>query len=96
MTTQQVTERLLYDVDGIRLELFIDYESQTVSFIHKDCEPFRFVFADRGREYLGGWLRVFKALEEVTRDADKRLKKHQGKKDNEFMERIYKLTQDEK
>lgn len=94
MKRQQLNERLLYDVDGIRLELFIDYEAETVSFIHKDGEPFRFVFADRGREYLGGWLRVFKALEEATRDADAKLKKHKGKKENEFMERIYRLTKD--
>lgn len=95
MTTQQVSERLLYDVYGVRLEVYIDYETGTVSFIHKDGEPFKFIFADRGRDYLGGWLKVFKALEEVTRDADKRLKKHQGKKDSEFMKRIYKLTMDE-
>lgn len=94
MKRQQLNERLLYDVDGIRLEIYIDYEAGTVSFIHKDGSPFKFVFIDRGREYLGGWLRVFKALEEVTRDADAKLKKHKGKKENEFLERIYRLTRD--
>lgn len=75
------SETILFNADGVKLCVRIDYDEGTVSFIggtnnkyNKDYQ--KFIFADRTIDYLGGWVKVFEALKEITLIADARLREH--------------------
>lgn len=61
------------NIDGVVINVALDFKKRTATFTDKDSNPCRFVFADRTRDYLGGWVKIFRALEEATKWADERL-----------------------
>lgn len=82
------SETILYNIEGVKLTVFIDYKDKTVSFIDKEGEINSFIFAHRTRDYLGGWVKIFNALETVTREADKKLKEQEQIEEGEFLETL--------
>lgn len=71
-------ERTTFEHNGISLKVAIDYEKGSVSFLDHDNKPKRFLFADRGREHLGGWVKILEAMIEATKWADEKLKERDG------------------
>lgn len=63
--------------NGIKLYLRLDYEYGKVSILEKtnsgNYKQKDFRFSNRGRDFLGGWVLIFRALEEATIFADKML-----------------------
>ena len=53
------------NIDGVVINVALDFNKKTATFTDKDSKPCKFVFADMTRDYLGGWVKIFRALEEV-------------------------------
>ena len=70
----QLQETITFNHKGIEIYLNLDYEKETVSFIEKNGQPKKWLFTDRGEEYLGGWYLILEAMQEATKYADTRLK----------------------
>ena len=51
---------------GVRLNLKLDYDKGEISFLDNSGNKQKFDFTNRGTEYLGGWVKIFKALEQAT------------------------------
>ena len=83
MKITPVYEYFRFNVDGVILNVKVDYKDKKVSFIDELGNKNKFTFTDRGREYLGGWVKVFRALEEVTLWCDERLKLELDRRDRE-------------
>lgn len=77
METSRVIEVHKLNIDGVILNVRIDYKQGTVSFIDEQGNKNRFDFSNRTREYLGGWVKIFRALEKATIWADARLAEEQ-------------------
>ena len=75
------------NIDGVRLEVEIDYKEMEGSIVNKDGEPREYCFVDRGRDYLGGWIRVLRALEEATKFIDDKLKAEEERKSKETVDK---------
>lgn len=87
-------------VDGVVLYVKIDYLQKTVSFVDHAGGKNTFDFTNRTREYLGGWVKIFRALEKATIWADKRLeediKRRADVKDKEFLDVMIAISDLEK
>lgn len=70
--TPQIEHHKL-NVDGVILNVRLDYKKMQVSFLDDNGNKNEFQFTDRGREHLGGWIKVLRALEKATLWADERL-----------------------
>lgn len=62
--------------DGTTLHVKIDFENNRVSFVEPDIRkvdaPYRnkeWLFAERGVEYMNGWLNIMGAMRYVVREA---------------------------
>lgn len=73
MIAKPLLETHKLDIDGVILYVRIDYRDKNVSFTDERGNANRFEFTKRGRNYLGGWVRIYRALEKATVWADKRL-----------------------
>jgi hypothetical protein len=82
MLTTIKKEQFDIDENGVKLRLEINYAKGTVSFLDKDGDYNEFVFANRTRDYLGGWVKIFEALSTATKWADSRLKVEQEAQKN--------------
>ena len=71
-TTPQIEYHKL-NIDGVVLNVKLDYKKKQVSFLDDIGNKNKFQFTDRGREYLGGWVKIFRALEKATIWADEKL-----------------------
>lgn len=69
-TTQ---EQVVFEHKGIKINLSINYEDNDVSMIESTGEKKRWVFTDRGREYMQGWLDILEAMAEATKYAKAKL-----------------------
>lgn len=80
-------ERTMFEHNGILLKVAIDYEKGTVSFL-QDTKPKKFVFSERGREHLGGWVKILEAMIEATKWADSNLKERGEKELDEKLDGV--------
>ena len=71
------------NIDGVIVRVKLDYKRKVVSFVDENGNPEKFKFAERTMDYLGGWVRVFRALEEATLWADKKLAEEEARQDSE-------------
>lgn len=72
MTTDLMVRRV-YEKDGIAVVVDIDFENNKVSLMERmgngDYRPKAWKFQDRSNDYLGGWIRIFKAMEYAVTEA---------------------------
>lgn len=76
----EITPQIEYhklNVDGVIFNIKLDYKKKQVSFLDELGNKNKFQFTDRGREYLGGWVKIFRALEKATIWADEKLKEEE-------------------
>lgn len=72
---------------GVTLNIKIDYDKGTVSFLDKNISrKAEFIFAERGVEYLAGWQNIFKAISSATAWAEDKLRKESDNKRKETVE----------
>lgn len=73
MNVLQLQETISYNHNGVIIYIKLDYEEGVASLVEKDGTPKRWLFTERGRDYLGGWLRIYEAMRAATIYADSRL-----------------------
>lgn len=88
MNIIQLQETITFNHKGIEIYLNLDYEKETVSFIEKNGQPKKWLFTDRGEEYLGGWYLILEAMQEATKYADTRLKDQAKARQDRKVEKI--------
>lgn len=90
MEINPVIEHYNLNVDGVVFHIKLDYKRKTVSFLDSQGNKNKFQFTDRTREYLGGWVKIFRALEKATIWADEKLdaeeKRVEGVKEKKFVD----------
>jgi len=91
ITTRKRSEEIYLRINGVNLNLRLDYDEKTASFVNNDGTPAKFVFIGRGTEYLGGWVKIFQALEEATKFADKLLREQKEVRKKEKFDETVKL-----
>lgn len=74
MSVLQLKETISFEHKGINIYIHLDYERGLASFVEKDGRNKQWLFAERTRDYLGGWYRILEAMQEATKYADTRLK----------------------
>lgn len=92
MNVLQLQETISYNHNGVIFYIELDYEKGVASFVEKDGTPKRWLFTERGRDYLGGWLRIYEAMRAATIYADTRLKEQQEARDNAKEEQLIDLA----
>lgn len=53
--------------DGTIIRVRVDYENNKITLVEKDGNKARFLFADRGVEYMNGWLNILGAMQYAIR-----------------------------
>lgn len=74
--------------DGTTLRVKIDFEKNRVSFVDKDGTNSKFKFAERGAEYMNGWLNILGAMRYVVREARDELEAWQKVQDDKKTQQI--------
>lgn len=86
--------------DGTILRVKIDFEHNKVSFLDKDGGVSKFKFAERGSEYMNGWLNILGAMRYVVREARDELeawqKVQEEKKTQQIIDIMVALHEQEK
>ena len=89
----EITPQIEYhklNVDGVIFNIKLDYKKKQASFLDEDGNKNKFQFTDRGREYLGGWIEIFRALEKATLWVDEKLaaeeKRSNDAEDKKFLD----------
>lgn len=89
----EITPQIEYyklNVDGAIFNIKLDYKKKQASFLDENGNKNKFQFTDRGREYLGGWVKIFRALEKATLWADEKMeaeeKRQKSAKEQKFVE----------
>ena len=88
MTNQPILETYKLNIDGVILYVSLDYRDKQVSFMDERGNPQKFEFTKRGRDYLGGWVRICRALEKATVWADERLAAEEKREDDAKTQKI--------
>lgn len=91
MTEQPIIETTKLNIEGVVLHVRIDYREKTASFMDEKGNPQTFKFTQRGREYLGGWVKIYRALEQATVWADEKLAAEEARQDQADTERTINL-----
>lgn len=77
------------ETNGIKVTIKVDYDAGTVSLVERATSdigytPKKYLFANRGVEYMQGWLNVLEAQAEAIKVAKKDLEDEQKRK-NDFV-----------
>ena len=72
--TTKVVDVYIYKHNDITVTVKIDYTKGKISLVDGNREKHQeFIFANRGIEYMQGWLNILEAMQEAIKDARKRL-----------------------
>lgn len=74
--------------DGTTLRVKIDFERNRVSLINDGGGTANFKFAERGAEYMNGWLNILGAMRYVVREARDELEAWQKVQDDKKTQQI--------
>lgn len=75
--------------DGTNIYVKIDFANNKVSLVDQNGAPTKFKFAERGIEYMNGWLNILGAMRYAIRQARDELEAWQkAKKDKETQQII--------
>ena len=84
MATQMLSVKKYEFSDGTVIRVKIDFEKNKVSLVDSNNANTNFKFAERGLEYMNGWLNILGAMRYAIREARDELTKWQeAKKDKE-------------
>jgi len=79
---------------GITVNVRLDYKKMhttLVEYIDGEWKPQKWVFADRGAEYMQSWRDIFWAMDCAAEEAERKLKKRKEEKEEEAMEAVIEL-----
>ena len=82
MIDLQVIRKYTFE-DGTVMHVKIDFENDKVSFVEKSNGGWvnkKMIFADRGLDYMNGWLNILGAMQYVVRQARAELDERNNKK----------------
>lgn len=94
-----------YAHKGVSVMVKIDYDKGTISLMEKNHNmgsqdvPKKWVFAERGIEYMAGWLNILEAMSLAIGKAESELLAHQKAKEKALQEKekdLYKAMADMK
>lgn len=83
-----ISERVRFVHRGINVDMALDYDKGTVSFVEKDGQVKKYFFNERTVDYLGGWYIIFDALQKATAFADMKLRQQATLRENAEVEKI--------
>jgi len=76
MKTTRYKETYAYTKNEITVYVRIDYVNNRISLMDKkgscDFSPKKWLFQDRGVEYMQGWINILDVMQEAITDAKKR------------------------
>ena len=88
--------RRAYTHNGVTVVVEIDFIKKEVSLVEKNSDNSfsdkRWIFTQRGRKYLGGWLYILKAMEHAVKEANKVLRKAETEDEQEFADLMLALS----
>lgn len=86
--------------DGTTIYVKIDFVNNRVSLVDKNGSNTNFKFAERGSEYMNGWLNILGAMRYAVRQARDELEAWQAiqddKKTKQIIDIMVALAEDEK
>lgn len=85
------SELIQFTHRGVKINIKLDYERKTVSFIDNEGKPNLWCFVDRTRQYMGGWHIIMEALQEATKFADKRLKEQEDVRAKKAEDKVFNI-----
>lgn len=95
MATEMVTIKKYEFSDGTNIHVKIDFENNRVSFVEPDMRkvdaPYRnkeWLFAERGVDYMNGWINILGAMQYVAREARNELEAWQKAQKDKKTKRI--------
>lgn len=84
MATELLTIKKYEFSDGTVIRVKVDFENNKVSLVDKNGSNTKFLFAERGVEYMNGWVNILGAMQYAIRAARDELTAWQeAKKDKE-------------
>lgn len=91
--TRKYQETYSFTHKGIEVYIKIDYYNNRISLLDTglafyDQKPKKYVFAERGAEYMAGWLNILEAMSEAIKDA-KRKYEHQLAETSKFTDKEF-------
>lgn len=88
MATELLTIKKYEFSDGTIIRVKIDFENNKVSLVDKGGGNTKFLFAERGVEYMNGWLNILGAMQYAVKDARDTLEAWQKARDDEKQKQI--------
>ncbi len=86
--------RRAYTHKGVTVPVDIDLVRGVIALVEKDGTEFsakRWIFADRGLEYMNGWIIILEAMQSAVTEASKVLKEAKDKSLEEFADMLISL-----
>jgi hypothetical protein len=72
---------------GIIVAIKVDYKTGTASIVTTEqYTPKKFVFAERGLEYMQGWLDIMEAMQEAAKECRRLLEENLEEKNQKLTE----------
>lgn len=69
MATELLTIKKYEFSDGTTIRVKIDFEKNKVSLVDQNGSNHKYLFAERGLEYMNGWLNILGAMQYAVRSA---------------------------
>ena len=81
---EKILEVYVFQHYDVKVGVKINYPKNSVSLVEVADTSLvkKWVFAERGIEYMGGWLQILEAMQEAVKDANKKLKEYQKAKED--------------
>jgi hypothetical protein len=81
-----------YEYCGIRVTVKIDYNDSTISLVERELDNYvkkKWVFINRGIEFMGSWLNILDAMKYAIEEARKELRVYKEAKIKEKNDNVY-------
>ena len=88
MATEILTIKKYEFSDGTTIYIKIDFAKNKVSLVDQNGASTKFLFAERGLEYMNGWLNILGAMRYAIKDARDQLEAWQKARDDEKQKQI--------
>lgn len=88
MATQLLTIKKYEFSDGTVIHVKIDFAKNKVSLVDQNGSATNFKFAERGVEYMNGWLNILGAMRYAIREARDELEAWQKAKEEKATQQI--------
>ncbi len=88
MATEILTIKKYEFSDGTTIYVKTDFAKNKVSLVDQNGANTKFLFAERGAEYMNGWLNILGAMRYAVKDARDTLEAWQKARDDEKQKQI--------